>query len=173
MRIDSGDGDQSLTEIHELFNRIAFTILVSNTDDHTRNHGFLQAADNRWVLSPAFDINPQPYRHKQLKTGISDLSGYEASIEAAPFFDIDADGATSRIKMMAETIKDNWRHLCREAGMNSREIGRYESAFDHPQARYALSLGKLQGTSTSHFRPPDDSVREQGSHAYADRSSDE
>ena len=47
-------------QLHELYRRILFNILVSNNDDHLQNHGFLYAGNNRWRLSPAFDINPQP-----------------------------------------------------------------------------------------------------------------
>ena len=62
-------------ELTELYRRILFTILVSNNDDHLRNHGLLHAACGQWTLSPAFDINPQPHRHRHLETGISELSG--------------------------------------------------------------------------------------------------
>lgn len=144
MRSDCGNGEQAQREIVELFRRIAFTILVSNTDDHTKNHGFLRTDDGRWVLSPAFDINPQPYRTKQLKMGISELSGLEPSIEslidAAPFFDIETDVAAHEIGNMAETIQATWRSFCKDAGMNANEIDQYRTAFDHPQATLALQL---------------------------------
>ena len=67
-------------QMEELHNRLMFTILVSNTDDHLKNHGFLYEGDGRWVLAPAFDINPQPERHRTLKTGISEEYGRAASI---------------------------------------------------------------------------------------------
>ena len=44
-------------DLHELWRRIVFSICVSNTDDHLRNHGFLLSNDG-WHLSPAYDINP-------------------------------------------------------------------------------------------------------------------
>ena len=59
-----------------------FSILVSNDDDHLKNHGFLYAGDGAWFLSPAFDINPNPDGSMHLQTGISERSGYDASIEA-------------------------------------------------------------------------------------------
>jgi serine/threonine-protein kinase HipA len=43
----------------ELFRRICFNIVVNNTDDHLRNHGFVRGR-NGWRISPAFDINPNP-----------------------------------------------------------------------------------------------------------------
>ena len=126
MRRHCGNYEQCHHEVQELYRRVMFMILVSNTDNHMKNHGFLLAGNDRWVLSPAFDINPQPYRHRQLKTGISDLSGNEASIEAlieaAPFFDIEEDDAADMAFDMATVIQGEWRSLCAGAGMSQREI---------------------------------------------------
>lgn len=47
-------------DLAELWRRIVFNICVSNTDDHLRNHGFLLASRNGWMLSPAYDMNPNP-----------------------------------------------------------------------------------------------------------------
>ncbi len=90
IRVISHDAQRDLTE---LWQRIVFTILVGNTDDHLKNHGFLYVRDGLWQLSPAFDINPQPQRHRHMETGISPLSGFEPSITAAiehsPFFGLE------------------------------------------------------------------------------------
>lgn len=45
------------TDLRQLWTRVVFNILVSNTDDHLRNHGFILEADG-WRLAPAYDINP-------------------------------------------------------------------------------------------------------------------
>lgn len=50
-------GTQIEEDLHQLWRRVVFNILISNTDDHLRNHGFL-LTDKGWRLSPAFDINP-------------------------------------------------------------------------------------------------------------------
>jgi HipA-like C-terminal domain len=47
-------------DIQALWRRIVFNILISNTDDHLRNHGFLYAGTDGWQLSPAYDLNPVP-----------------------------------------------------------------------------------------------------------------
>ena len=47
-------------DMHALWRRIVFSILISNTDDHLRNHGFLWAGPAGWRLSPAYDLNPVP-----------------------------------------------------------------------------------------------------------------
>jgi len=54
-----------LAEAEELWRRIALTILITNVDDHMRNHGFLHVEKNQWRLSPAFDINPFPDKLNQ------------------------------------------------------------------------------------------------------------
>jgi len=47
-------------DMEALWRRLVFNILISNTDDHLRNHGFLYAGQEGWRLSPAYDLNPQP-----------------------------------------------------------------------------------------------------------------
>jgi serine/threonine-protein kinase HipA len=47
-------------DLRQLWRRICFSILISNTDDHLRNHGFLHERAESWELSPAFDLNPNP-----------------------------------------------------------------------------------------------------------------
>ena len=133
-------------ELAELYRRILFTILVSNNDDHLRNHGLLHVGSGQWALSPAFDINPQPHRHRHLETGISELSGNEASIEAAleaaPFFEMDRDVARTVLGDMVRAIDSRWRIECRKGGMNARETRSYTPAFEHEETRTARRLTK-------------------------------
>lgn len=68
-------------DIEELWRRIAFSILISNFDDHLRNHGFLHAGGGLWRLAPAFDLNPCPDRIRELKTWISEDAGPAATID--------------------------------------------------------------------------------------------
>ncbi len=135
-------------QLTELFRRMLFTILVSNNDDHLKNHGLLHAGEGLWVLSPAFDINPQPHRRRQLETGISEISGNAASIEAAvdaaPFFDIERDAAVAMLSGMVSTIDEQWRACCRAAGMTPVEIETYEPAFDHEETRIARRMTRAR-----------------------------
>ena len=134
MRAYCGGEESVVAELRELHRRILFTILVSNEDDHLKNHGFLYAGNGAWKLSPAFDINPTPDRRFYLKTGISQLSGFEASVaaavEAAPLFEVTEDDAKEDALSMAETIAQRWRPLCRQMGMNNSECDRYAPAFE-------------------------------------------
>lgn len=132
----------ALVEMEELHRRILFTILVTNTDDHLKNHGLLYDPATGWTLSPAFDINPQPHRHAQMKTGISELSGFEPSVtawvEAAPFFEVSEDKARETAGAMAETITGRWRDLLLDHGLTDAQCDAYAPAFEHGQMEVAL-----------------------------------
>lgn len=69
-------------DIEELWRRIAFSILITNVDDHLVNHGFLHVDRGQRRLAPAFDINPFPEWVRELNTWISEDVGPEASIDA-------------------------------------------------------------------------------------------
>jgi serine/threonine-protein kinase HipA len=136
--------DDPKRDLSELFNRVSFTILISNVDDHLRNHGFLFVGNGRWRLSRMFDVNPAPERHRELKTPISEISGAGASIEAliehAPFFDLSSDEAAEAIYNMATTISEKWQPMARERGMDRATIDIYRPAFEHDEANIALAL---------------------------------
>ena len=74
-------------DLTELFRRIVFSIAVSNTDDHLRNHGFILTKQG-WILSPAYDINPNPYG-VGLKLNISEEDNsldFDLALSVAPYF---------------------------------------------------------------------------------------
>ena len=136
--------DSPRRDLEELFRRIAFTILVSNTDDHLKNHGFLYAGSNRWRLSPVFDVNPSPERHRELKTAISEISGTAASIENlmehAVFFDLTPAMAAVVIRDMAMIIEKHWRPMGQRLGMTGHDLGVYQPAFEHEASVIANRL---------------------------------
>ena len=129
-------------DLRELWLRIVFTILVSNTDDHLKNHGFIYAGGDRWRLSPAFDINPSPSRRRVLETGIVEGGPFDASLDlahdACGFFDIKPDTARRYARDMAEAIADNWRRVLREEGVSRDGIRDYAAAFEHAEADKVL-----------------------------------
>ncbi len=131
-------------QMAELYRRILFSILVSNTDDHLKNHGLIHVGEGRWVLCPAFDINPQPFRRRQMETGISELSGNAASIEAALeaslIFGMAPDAAARELSRMTSAINEQWRPQCLAAGMTAEEITLYQPAFDHEETRIARRI---------------------------------
>lgn len=128
----SACGEHLLGELRELHRRILFSILVSNDDDHLKNHGFLRVGDG-WRLSPAFDINPNPDGSTRLQTGIIDPfdnePSIEAAVEAAPLFEVEEDEAMADARRMARIVSERWRPVCGEMGMDRNECDRYAEAF--------------------------------------------
>ena len=137
-------GAEALAEMAELHRRILFTILVSNNDDHLKNHGLLYVGNGSWALAPAFDVNPQPSPHRRLKTGISPLSGFEASVEAwveaAPFFEVSRDAARRQAAAMASAIASRWRGALLANGVTEGQCDEFAPAFEHAEADAALRM---------------------------------
>lgn len=130
-------------DLHELWRRIVFTILVSNSDDHLKNHGFIYAGGDRWRLSPAFDINPSPSRHRVLETGIIQGGSFDASLdialEACEFFDLTPADAREQASRMAKVTTKNWRQALRDEGCSTADVQAYANAFEHDDSNRALT----------------------------------
>ena len=75
-------GAQGKTDAQALYRRVVFNVLISNVDDHLRNHGFLWLGRAGWSLSPAYDLNPVPtdLKERVLTTNI-DLDEGTCSID--------------------------------------------------------------------------------------------
>ncbi len=153
----SAHGHAPERQMAELYRRLLFTILVSNNDDHLKNHGFLHVSSGRWTLAPAFDINPKPERHRSLKTGISEEYGtaasIEAAIDAALYFELSRDRARETLSSMLEVIEDQWAGHCRAEGLSADEISAYRPAFEHEETVRARRL--VAKTIAVRQRPPD------------------
>ena len=128
----------------ELYRRLAFNVLVSNVDDHLRNHGFLWGGREGWRLSPAFDLNPTPVdvRERTLTTSIDLEDGtcdLALVLEVAPFFGLGALEARSLVRSVVDGV-GAWRTVASALGAGRSEIDRMFSAFDHDDARGASRL---------------------------------
>lgn len=136
-------------DCEELWRRIAFSILITNVDDHLRNHGFLHVTRGQWRLAPAFDVNPFPERARELKTWISEEAGPEATIEGllsvAPYFRISRPQAAEIIGQVESAVAA-WRSVGERIGMTVPELAQYAEAFENPEreaARKAASVPAL------------------------------
>lgn len=136
--------DNPRADLAELWLRIVFTVLVTNTDDHLKNHGFIYAGEGQWSLSPLFDVNPQPERHRLLKTAILEGEPFEASLDmaldAAEFFSLSLPDARQRAGRMARQIHDSWQVVMRRHGVTGRDLGQLAPAFEHREMERALAL---------------------------------
>jgi serine/threonine-protein kinase HipA len=86
-------------DMEALWRRIVFNILISDTDDHLRNHGFPYAGSDDWRLSPAYDLNPVPMAVKPriLTTAINEedtTASLSIAMEVAGYFEL--EGAQAR-----------------------------------------------------------------------------
>ncbi len=119
-------------DLHELWRRIVFSVMIGNLDDHLRNHGFLYDGDDKWRLSPAYDLNPVPLEEKvrELTTWISE-EGPEANIDqayrAAPYFALKNEDATRIVDTVAAGIS-GWRDIAHKLGMSAADVKVYATA---------------------------------------------
>lgn len=119
-------------ELEQLWRRLVFTILISNTDDHLRNHGFLHVRGDGWKLSPAFDLNPNPSTGVKYLSASIDGSDTPATIEAAmqvaACFRLDEFSASKVLSEVRNSVSQ-WREVATRVGLSKSEINQMEPAF--------------------------------------------
>jgi serine/threonine-protein kinase HipA len=143
-------GAATSADIEELWRRIAFSILITNTDDHLRNHGFLHTASGLWRLSPAFDINPTPGRARELKTPLSEDAGADATIKKLMSLVTTFRIPLARAKEIlgdVEAAVDQWRDEGRKLGMTARDLDAFAEAFEHEERAEARREASQRGRS--------------------------
>jgi serine/threonine-protein kinase HipA len=116
-------------DLEQLWRRVVFNILVSNTDDHLRNHGFI-LTNNGWQLSPAYDMNPNEMG-SGLTLNISENSNEQdisLALETAMHYKLKKDEAIKILNDMQLEIA-KWRTVAKKLGMGSSEIEQMKRAF--------------------------------------------
>jgi serine/threonine-protein kinase HipA len=131
-------------DMHALWRRIVFSILISNTDDHLRNHGFLWVGQAGWRLSPAYDLNPVPIDIKpRVLTTAIDLDDRTASLQlalqVANYFELE-EGEAHKVAGKVGQVVASWRREASKLGLTLAEIDRMASAFEHEDLTAALAL---------------------------------
>lgn len=123
------DGGQPTDDLRELWARCAYGRLISNTDDHLRNHGFLRR-EAGWQLSPAFDVNPNPYREAFATTFNEDDTGSLAPlIDNAERFRLDADAVAATLTRVVAAVSE-WEKVASQQGLSSAAIAQMAPAFE-------------------------------------------
>jgi serine/threonine-protein kinase HipA len=99
------------SDLTELWQRIVFNMFVSNTDDHLRNHGFI-LTEKGWILSPAFDINPnEDGSGLSLNISLDDNSlDLDLTLEVADYFRLTNENALKKIENIKKSVI-NWRSV--------------------------------------------------------------
>jgi serine/threonine-protein kinase HipA len=121
----------------ELFKRAAFNVLVNNTDDHLRNHGFLRRTHG-WVLSPLYDVVPFPEvaseRFLALGLGAQGRRATLANLMSDhASFGIDEAEATELLGSLVESVSA-WRPFFQERGVGEADCRLFESAIFRPES---------------------------------------
>jgi serine/threonine-protein kinase HipA len=137
-------GAHAKADAKALYRRMVFNVLVSNVDDHLRNHGFLWLGRNGWSLSPAYDLNPTPTDMKAriLSTNIN-LDEGTCSItlveSAAEYFGLTLTAARNVIRGVGAAVSHS-RDVAVAVGARPAEILRMTSAFEHDDLARARAL---------------------------------
>jgi serine/threonine-protein kinase HipA len=124
-------GANTAADLAELWSRIVFNMLVSNTDDHLRNHGFLLEPGRGWRLSPAYDMNPVAGAGG-LRLNVSETDNardLDLALSVAPFFRVkwpDARAIVDRLR----AVVSQWLVVATRLGITARERDSMADAFD-------------------------------------------
>jgi serine/threonine-protein kinase HipA len=134
-------GADPKADMEALWRRLVFNILISNTDDHLRNHGFLYAGREGWRLAPAYDLNPVPtdIKPRILATAINEddnTASLALALDVAGYFELDAARAR-KIAAEVGNVVAKWRDEAARHGLSKAEIDRMMSAFEHEDLEMA------------------------------------
>lgn len=122
-------------DLQELWRRMALSIMVTNVDDHPRNHGFLRRELKGWELSPLFDVNPTPEHVKGHTLSMPIIEGDNtASLsllrECAGAFYIRPGEVDALLTPIARAVSA-WRSVAASFGISKAQQNDMADAFEH------------------------------------------
>lgn len=121
----------------ELFRRMTFNALISNLDDHPRNHA-LVAKERTWQLSPAYDLTPSPVisqEHRDLALEVGDQGRFANAknvLSQHARFLLDAEDAKAIVASMTEQVRASWYDVVRGQGVSEKDAETIRGAFVYP-----------------------------------------
>lgn len=130
--------EEILTQQRELFGRMAFNIMIDNTDDHTKNHAFLRREDGAWGLSPAYDIpvqmNGLGVQAIQISPDPARLNRFdrEHAVAAAAWFGMRPEKALAEWNRVAGHVA-LWRDVFEEVEVTESDIDYLADFLDSPE----------------------------------------
>ena len=128
---------RSPADVVELYRRMVFNALISNTDDHPRNHALI-APERDFHLAPAYDLTPNPLisaEKHDLALQVGNFNRYANRtnlLSAHPRFKLSLDEATAMVDRIQATVRARWYAVLRENGTNEADCERVSGAFDYP-----------------------------------------
>ena len=129
----------------ELFRRMTYNALISNIDDHPRNHAMI-AKQRDWKLSPAYDLTPTPavsLDRRDLALAAGDAGRYanaENLLSQSIRFLVKPDDGKALINEMEQKVKQTWYDICRREGLSEKDCGMISGAFAYPGFRMPITV---------------------------------
>lgn len=108
-------------DLKQLWRRMIFNILISNTDDHLRNHGFILTPKG-WRLSPAYDINPSTEKEGlslNIDTNINSLD-IDLAKSVGQYFRLNANEMNDIVNEVRKSVS-KWQAVAKEIGITKNE----------------------------------------------------
>lgn len=121
-------------QMHELFRRMVFNILMDNTDDHEKNHVLLMDPAGNYELSPAFDVVPsgQALGYQQMRVGAADLdSTLDNALSECAQFGLRTPQAHAQIRQVCNIVA-GWKERFASTGVNRSDIEALAGQIDRP-----------------------------------------
>jgi serine/threonine-protein kinase HipA len=131
------------TDAAELFRRMCLNALISNTDDHPRNHA-LMAMNVDWKLSPAYDLTPIPHvseERRDLAMICGDAGRYanaENIVSQSMRFLLEKGEAEKIVADMEEKVRGTWYEVARREGLSEQDCHTISRAFVYAGFRYPM-----------------------------------
>lgn len=128
----------------ELFRRMCFNALISNSDDHPRNHALI-APDLDWTLSPAYDLTPDPLiseERRDLALDCGDMGRYANArnlLSQSARFLLKPEEAKAIIDEMEEIVRNRWYEIARREGVTDKDCEKIARAFAYPGFRLDIA----------------------------------
>jgi len=138
---------QPKVDAPELFMRMCFNALITNNDDHPRNHAVI-AMDEEWRLSPAYDLIPAmpiSVEERFLALSCGDegrLASASNLLSQCARFLIKPDEAEDVINNMERTVKDQWYAICRREGVTEKDCETIKPAFAYEGFRLPVAAAQ-------------------------------
>jgi serine/threonine-protein kinase HipA len=125
------------SDARELLRRICFNALISNLDDHPRNHAIL-AKEREWKLSPAYDLTPSvpvSIEHRDLAMECGDQGRYANAkniLSQHARFLLSEEEAQRIVNDMKAQVQASWYDTLRASGVTENDAEAIRGAFVYP-----------------------------------------
>jgi serine/threonine-protein kinase HipA len=134
---------QPKSDAPELFRRMCFNALISNNDDHPRNHAMI-AMENDWKLSPAYDLVPNmpiSLERRDLALECGDMGRYahaENLLSQSARFLLKSEDAINSIDEMEQMVRGLWYEIARREGVSEKDCETIRPAFAYEGFRLPI-----------------------------------